>query len=85
MIELKHVHKVYGDIEVGLYGESVTIYDGEVVGVLGENDSGKTTMLKAIMGLTEIQRGEILVDGRLVTGQYENMSSITGREVISHI
>ena len=55
------------------------------MGVLGENDSGKTTMLKAIMGLTEIQRGEILVDGRLVTDQYENMSSITGREVISHI
>ena len=77
MIELKNVRKVYGNVELGLYDESLTIYDGEVVGILGENGSGKTTMLKAIMGLIDMQSGEILVDGSPVSAQYEKMAFIT--------
>lgn len=77
MIELKNVRKVYGNVELGLYDESLTIYDGEVVGILGENGSGKTTMLKAIMGLIDIQSGKILVDGSPVSAQYEKMAFIT--------
>jgi ABC-2 type transport system ATP-binding protein len=77
MIELKNVEKTYGLKSLGLYNESITINDGEIVGILGENGSGKTTMLKAIMGLGEIQSGEILIDGRPVIQQYEKMSFIT--------
>jgi len=77
MIELINVEKRYGTKSLGLYNESVTINSGEVVGILGENGSGKTTMLKAIMGLGEIQGGKILIDGRPVTEQYERMSFIT--------
>ena len=77
MIELKDVEKTYGLKSLGLYNESITIYDGEIVGILGENGSGKTTMLKAIMGLCEIQDGTILIDGKSVTQQYDKMSFIT--------
>lgn len=77
MIELKNVVKMYGQNSVGLYNESAIIKTGEIVGILGENGSGKTTMLKAIMGLCDIQCGEILIDGRPVLEQYNKMAFIT--------
>ncbi|MBZ4665119.1 MAG: transporter related [Mahella sp.] len=77
MIELKNVAKNYGLSALGLYSESAIINTGEIVGILGENGSGKTTMLKAIMGLCDIQYGEILIDGRPVFEQYDRMAFIT--------
>lgn len=77
MIELKEVKKYYGTSGLGLENESVTIREGEVIGILGENGSGKTTMLKAIMGLCELTRGEILIEGKPVSKVYDKMSFIT--------
>lgn len=58
MIELKNVKKYYGMRALGLMNESVTIKTGEIVGIFGENGSGKSTMLKIIMGLSELTAGE---------------------------
>ncbi|GIP32660.1 ATP-binding cassette domain-containing protein [Paenibacillus sp. J2TS4] len=77
MIELKFVTKKYAGGHYGMYWENLTIPGGEIVGILGENGSGKTTMLKAIMGIGDLQNGEIRIDGRPVTEQYENMAFIT--------
>lgn len=77
MIELKSVEKYYAKGVVGMYNESVTIKTGEIVGVLGENGSGKTTMLKAIMGLLNISYGEILIDHQPVSKQYGKIAYIT--------
>ena len=41
MIELKNVEKTYGLKSLGLYNESITVNDGEIVGILGENGSVK--------------------------------------------
>lgn len=79
MITLKNVTKYYGGkdyLKRGFSCESLELGDGEVIGLLGANGAGKTTMLKAIMGLSKFD-GEILVDGRPVKGQYENLSFIT--------
>ncbi|NMA94548.1 MAG: ABC transporter ATP-binding protein [Clostridiales bacterium] len=77
MIELKNVRRIYKGVETGLYDESAIIKKGEIVGILGENGSGKTTMLKAIMGLLELDHGEVLIGGKKVESQYEKMSFIT--------
>lgn len=42
---------------------SLTIEKGEVVGILGENGAGKTTMLRMIASLLEPSQGVITVDG----------------------
>ncbi|WP_168123222.1 ABC transporter ATP-binding protein [Paenibacillus sp. HB172176] len=76
MLELNGVHKLYGR-KVGLSIDRLTIEEGEVVGVLGANGSGKTTMLKAIAGLGELAEGEIKLGGRRVVDQYENIAFIT--------
>ena len=67
MLELRDVHAVYGRSHV-LHGVSLTARAGEVVSLLGRNGAGKSTTLKAIVGLVDVPRGEISLDGRPLRG-----------------
>jgi branched-chain amino acid transport system ATP-binding protein len=51
-----------------LHGVSLTARRGEVVCVLGRNGAGKSTTLKAIVGLVDVTGGEIVFDGRSLRG-----------------
>lgn len=62
ILEYKHVTKKYGN-KIALDDISLSIPKGSIVGLLGPNGSGKTTMLKLASGLLTLQKGEILVDG----------------------
>jgi ABC-2 type transport system ATP-binding protein len=77
MIEMKDVRKYYGTAATGLSRVTLEIKTGEIVGLLGENGSGKTTMLKAIMGLTELTEGQVLIDGKPPAEMYKDMAFIT--------
>ena len=46
-----------------------TVGDGEIVGIVGRNGVGKTTLLKAIMGLLEPKTGTVRFDGAALTGE----------------
>jgi len=63
MLELADVHAVYGRSHV-LHGVSLRAGEGEVVSLLGRNGAGKSTTLKAIVGVVEVTAGEIRFDGR---------------------
>ena len=65
LLECKNVCKNYGQKEV-LKDISISLPSGKIVGLLGKNGSGKTTLIKAINGLLSIDKGEILVDGKVV-------------------
>jgi branched-chain amino acid transport system ATP-binding protein len=67
VLEVRNVHAVYGKSQV-LHGVSLTARAGEVVSLLGRNGAGKSTTLKAIVGLVELTRGEIVLDGRALHG-----------------
>ena len=67
MLELRDVHAVYGRSHV-LHGVTLTARDGEVVSLLGRNGAGKSTTLKAVVGLVEVTRGDIALDGRPLRG-----------------
>lgn len=77
LIELNNVTKYYGNQGLGLYKASVKINSGEIVGILGENGSGKTTMLKTIMGLGELKEGEVLIEGKAPAQMYDKMAFIS--------
>ncbi len=62
MIELRTVTKRFGSTPV-LRGVSLTIAPGSAVAILGPNASGKTTLLKCILGLTRPDAGDILING----------------------
>lgn len=62
MIEVRSVTKRYGSF-VAVNDVSFRIGKGEVVGLLGHNGAGKTTIMKMVTGYLEPSEGEILIDG----------------------
>ncbi len=63
ILSIKDVHKRFRRLKV-LRGTSLVVERGEVVGLVGENGSGKTTMLRIIVGLLSKDRGEVQVGGK---------------------
>lgn len=60
-----------------LDGVSFQIEKGEITCLIGTNGAGKSTVMKAIMGLTPIRKGEIIMDGqKLGKERYEKISFI---------
>ncbi|ABP66151.1 ABC-2 type transport system ATP-binding protein [Caldicellulosiruptor bescii] len=60
VLEIKNLVKRYGNV-LALDNLSLTIKEGEVFGLLGPNGAGKTTFINCILGLTNIDRGEIYI------------------------
>jgi branched-chain amino acid transport system ATP-binding protein len=58
MLKIDHINCFYGAVQV-LYDFTLDLYPGEVLCLLGRNGAGKTTALKAIMGLVRVQSGSI--------------------------
>jgi branched-chain amino acid transport system ATP-binding protein len=66
MLEVQDLHVAYGDSQI-VQGVSLTVASGRVVAVLGRNGVGKTTLIRAIAGLTPAWRGRVLLDGADIT------------------
>ncbi|MGO4264119.1 ATP-binding cassette domain-containing protein, partial [Lysobacter sp. TAB13] len=68
IVEVRSVSKTYaGGIEA-LSGISLEFPEGRLTTLLGPSGCGKTTLLKIIAGLIPATGGQVLVDGREVTG-----------------
>jgi len=67
VLELVSVEAGYGLSRV-LHGVSLVARAGEVVSLLGRNGAGKSTTLKAIVGLVEVSGGAVRFDGHEITG-----------------
>ena len=62
LLRLEHVQKNYGKTEA-LSGVNLDIQPGRIVGLLGPNGSGKTTIIKLINGLLQPTSGQVLING----------------------
>lgn len=58
MLAVKNLHKSYGKREI-LKGISFMASKGQIVSLLGSNGSGKTTTFRCLLGLTDVDKGEI--------------------------
>lgn len=67
MLEVRDLHTYYGDSYV-LQGVSLLVETGQVVGILGRNGMGKTTLIRSIIGFTPPRRGEVRFKGTDITG-----------------
>ena len=61
-LEIENLQAWYGESHI-LHGVSLSVQPGEVVTLLGRNGAGRTTTLRAIMGLTAARSGSIKVNG----------------------
>ena len=61
-LEIANLHAWYGESHI-LHDLSISVDKGEVVTLLGRNGAGRTTTLRAIMGLTGMRRGSIKING----------------------
>jgi branched-chain amino acid transport system ATP-binding protein len=66
MLELENVTASYGPTPI-LRGVDLHVDEGEVVGVMGKNGVGKTTLVKTVMGLLEADEGSIRYKGEEMT------------------
>ncbi len=67
MLEVRDLDASYGRAQI-LAGVSLDVAAGEVVALLGRNGAGKSTTLKAILGLVPPARGRVVFDGVAVAG-----------------
>lgn len=68
MIEIRNISKVLGKKKV-LDNISLSINNGEILGLVGINGVGKSTLLRCISGVYHVEEGDILIDNKSV---YEN-------------
>jgi branched-chain amino acid transport system ATP-binding protein len=66
MLEVRNLEVSYGEF-LALRGISFTVQEGELVTIIGANGAGKSTVLRAVMGLVKCRRGEIFFQGKDIT------------------
>jgi len=68
LLELNGLRAAYSDVVEVLHGIDLTVGAGELVTLIGSNGAGKTTPLKAIMGMARTQAGQISFEGESIVG-----------------
>ena len=67
IIDARGVHTFYGASHI-LHGVDFSVRPGEAVGLLGRNGMGKTTLIRTLLGHVPPRRGEVEINGRVMTG-----------------
>jgi phospholipid/cholesterol/gamma-HCH transport system ATP-binding protein len=80
LFEVRGLTKAFGR-HVVLSGLDIDVFAGEVITIIGESGSGKSILLKAMMGLLDADAGTIRFDGEEVTGQTEREWTQTRRRI----
>ena len=62
MIEVRNIHKSFDDVPV-LRNVSLTVEEGETLAIIGRSGSGKSVLMKHLIGLLHPDSGQVLIDG----------------------
>lgn len=81
MLEVRHLHAGYGRVPV-LHDVNLSVQPGEVVLVLGGNGAGKSTLLRSIAGFIKPTRGNVLLNGRDITGVAPEVNAHAGLRLV---
>ena len=71
VLEVKNINKFFGKKQI-LKDINFDIEEGEILGFVGPNGSGKTTTIKIILGLQKASSGEVYINGKNVKENFEN-------------
>ena len=78
MLQVEQLHQYYGGSHI-LRGLSFDVKVGEVTCLLGRNGVGKTTLLKAVMGLADVKAGAVRLVGTAQAGIIEHACALLDR------
>jgi simple sugar transport system ATP-binding protein len=81
IVEMRGIDKSFGPVRA-LVNVNLTLMPGEVLGLVGDNSAGKSTLMKIITGAYQRDAGEILVDGKDVHFKSPHESRDLGIEMI---
>ena len=81
LLKVQGLSAGYGRVPV-LHGINLEVHEGEILGVLGHNGMGKTTLLKTLMGIVPATGGQVLFDGQDITTA---KSSVRARDGIGYV
>ncbi len=84
MIEVKNIEKSFkdaGGMRQVLFGINATFYDGKTNLIIGQSGSGKTVLVKNIVGLFKPDAGQILYDGRDITAMDRQQLKLLRNEI----
>lgn len=65
MLDIKNISKSFGNFQA-VRDASISVAEGEIHGIIGENGAGKTTIIKCAAGIYRPDKGEVFVDGKTV-------------------
>ncbi len=68
LLEIRDI-SVYYAKSMAVHEVSLEVAEGEIVSIMGANGAGKSTVLKALAGLVPLRGGEIVFDGRVISGR----------------
>ena len=68
LLEIKDLGKQFGGL-TALFGFSLSVDAGEIVGIIGPNGAGKTTFFNCITGFISLDAGSVTLDGERLTGK----------------
>ena len=74
----------YEDVEI-VHNVSVRVDAGEIVAIIGPNGSGKSTLLKSLLGFARLFRGQVIYEGRDITGITPDRAVILGISYVPQI
>lgn len=77
MLEIKNYTKVYGKDKVAADHVNLTVQDGDIFGFIGHNGAGKSTTIRAVVGVMDFDEGDILIDGHSVKKEPLECKKIT--------
>ena len=80
MITITDIHKHFEDQEV-LHGINATFEDGKTNLIIGRSGSGKTVLLRCIVGLLEPSQGKVLYDGRDIHRMTKHKAALLRQEM----
>jgi branched-chain amino acid transport system ATP-binding protein len=81
ILEVQDIHTYYGDAYV-LQGLSLKLEQGQILGLLGRNGVGKTTLVNSIVGFNPPRRGEIVFKGEQITDKASFETVRTGMGLV---
>jgi branched-chain amino acid transport system ATP-binding protein len=81
VLEVRDIHTYYGDSYV-LQGISLAVDRAQVLGILGRNGMGKTTLIRSIIGFTPPRAGRVVFKGRDITGWPSNRAVALGMGLV---